>query len=68
MKLSSPAVYGASGSVKVPPETINAEQKQANGKARARYPHSPLGISQANGQAGKAKVRAMTPGTTPAGS
>jgi hypothetical protein len=39
-----------------------------SGKFKARYPHPPLGISQANGQAGKAKVHAMTPGTTPSGS
>jgi hypothetical protein len=62
LKLTSPAVYGASGSVKVPPETINGEQSQAKGKAKARYPHTPLGISQANGQAGKMKRAAYTPG------
>ncbi len=69
MKTQSPAIYGAAGeSVKVPPDTINAEQRQANSKARARYPNAPLSPSQANGQAGKMKVRALTPGTTPEGS
>ncbi len=67
MKLTSPAVYGAMGTVKVPPETINSEMSQANGKAKARYPHAPLGISQKNGQAGKMKGGAYTPGG-PAGS
>jgi hypothetical protein len=66
MKTSNP--YGANYAVKVPPETIQKEMSQASGKAKARYPHTPLGVSQANGQAGKAKVRALTPGTSPAGS
>jgi hypothetical protein len=66
MKTSNP--YGANYTVKVPPETIQAEQRQANGKAKARYPHAPLSPSTSNGQAGKAKNRAMTPGTSPAGS
>ena len=69
MKLKSPAVYGTTGmSVKVPPETISAEQSQASGKARARYPHTPLGVGQKNGEAGKMKRPAMTPGTSPTGS
>lgn len=67
MKLTSPSIYGASGSVKVPPETIQAENKQASGKAKARYPHAPLSPSTSNGQAGKMKTRAYTPGG-PAGS
>lgn len=40
----------------------------AGGKAKARYPHAPLGPGQNNGQAGKAKVHALTPGTSPSGS
>lgn len=40
----------------------------SGGKAKARYPHTPLGIGQSNGQAGKAKVHALTPNTTPTGS
>ena len=60
--------YGANYQVKVPPETIQGEMSQANGKAKARYPDKPLGTSQSNGEAGKAKNRAYTPGTSPAGS
>lgn len=63
-----PAIYGAAMAVKVPPETIQKEMSQASNKARARFPHPPLGPGQKNGQAGKAKVHALTPGTSPAGS
>lgn len=65
MKVTNP--YGANDSFKTPPETVNAEQRQANSKAKARFPHKPMGVSQANGTAGKAKTRAYTPGG-PAGS
>lgn len=66
MKTSNP--YGANYPVKVPPETIQKEMSQASGKAKARYPHSPLGPSMSNGQSGKMKRPAYTPGTTPSGS
>lgn len=66
MKTSNP--YGANDTVKVPPETIQAEMRQAGGKAQARYPSKPLGTSQKNGEMGKCKTRALTPGTTPTGS
>ena len=66
MKTSNP--YGANYQVKVPPETIQKEQSQASGKAKARYPHTPLGPSQKNGEAGKMKRPAYTPGTSPADS
>ena len=66
MKTSNP--YRANYPVKVPPETIQKEMSQASGKARARYPHSPLGPSMSNGQAGKMKRPAYTPGTSPSGS
>ena len=66
MKTSNP--YGANYTVKVPPETIQAETSQAKGKARARYPHTPLQPEQSNGEAGKMKRRALTPGTLPTGS
>lgn len=66
MKTSNP--YGANDTVKVPPETIQGEMKQASGKAKARYPSKPLSTSTKNGEAGKMKTRAMTPGTSPAGS
>jgi hypothetical protein len=61
--------YGANYQVKVPPETIQKEMSQANGKAKARYPDPPLGPYQDNNQSGKmGKQRALTPGTSPAGS
>ena len=66
MKTSNP--YGANYTVKSPPETIHNEQSKAASKAKARYPHPPLGPGQANGQAGKMKRPAMTPGTSPTGS
>jgi len=66
MKTKNP--YGANYQVKVPPETIQAEQAQAAKKASARYPNPPLGPEQTNGQQGKIKIRALTPGTSPAGS
>lgn len=66
MKTSNP--YGANYTVKVPPETIQAETSQAKGKAKARYPHPPLQPDQNNGQQGKMKRPAYTPGTSPAGS
>lgn len=66
MKTSNP--YGADYEVKVPPKTIQDEMAQAGGKAKARYPHKPLGPGQSNGQQGKMKIRALTPGTTPTGS
>ena len=39
----------------------------AGGKAKARYPHAPLGPGQKGGGGG-IKHRAYTPGTTPTGS
>lgn len=66
MKTSNP--YGMNIAVKVPPETVQKEMSQASGKARARYPHTPLGPGQENHESGKMKRPAYTPGTTPAGS
>ena len=67
MKTSNP--YGPGMSVKVPPENINNELSKAGSKAKARYPHTPLGINvSGSGNAGKMKRPAMTPGTTPTGS
>lgn len=66
MKTSNP--YGPGMSVKVPPETISSELSQAGGKAKARYPHKPLGPGQSMGKEGGVKHRAMTPGTSPSGS
>jgi len=66
MKTSNP--YGMSIPVKVPPETIQNEMSKASGKAKARYPHTPLGPDQTNPTQGKMKRPAYTPGTTPSGS
>ena len=68
LKPTHPAVYGPSYAVKVPPDTIQAERSNASSKAKARFPSTPLGVGQSNGQAGKARVHALTPGTSPAGS
>ena len=68
MKTSSP--YGLNAPVKHTPETVTAQVAKADGKAKARYPHTPLGVGQDNSAAGKMQksMRAMTPGTTPTGS
>lgn len=66
MKTSNP--YGPGMTVKVPPETISAELSQAGSKAKARYPHTPLGPGQSMSKGGAVKHRALTPGTTPTGS
>ncbi len=66
MKTSNP--YGMSIPVKVPPETIQKEMSQASGKAKARYPNTPLGTDQTQPTTGKMKRPAYTPGTTPSGS
>lgn len=68
MKTSFPKAYGPGMTTLVPPATITADRSQASGKAKARYPNPPLTPSTSNNQAGKAKVHAMTPGTSPAGS
>lgn len=67
MKTSNP--YGPGMTVKVPPETISSEMSQAGSKAKARYPHKPLGVVPGGGAGGSGSFkRAMTPGTTPTGS
>jgi hypothetical protein len=66
MKTSNP--YGMSIPVKVPPETIQKEMSQASGKAKARYPDTPIPAKQDNPAQGKMGRRAYTPGTTPSGS
>ncbi len=67
MKTSNP--YGPGMAVKVPPETVSSEMSQAGSKAKARYPHKPLGIVPGgSASTGGAFKRAMTPGTTPTGS
>ncbi len=68
MKTSYPAAYGPGMSTLVPPATITTDRSQASGKAKARYPNTPISNKTTNGSAGKAKIRAMTPGTSPTGS
>lgn len=66
-----PAVLKLDGlnGVQIGDEAILAKDRaQANSKHTMRFPHSQLGTSTQNGEAGKAKVHALTPGTTPAGS
>jgi hypothetical protein len=66
MKVSNP--YNSSMSFKGPDEIVSSQNSKAAGKAVARFPHKPLRPSTSNGQAGKMKARAMTPGTSPTGS
>lgn len=67
LKLHNP--YQPTQDVLVPPETIAMERKSAQGKAKATYPHKPLGIGTGDkSNQGKAKVHALTPGTSPTGS
>lgn len=62
MKTKFPAAYGPGYSVLVPPETIQKDQAQAGGKAKARYPHTPLGPGQKQPTTGQMGRRAYTPG------
>jgi hypothetical protein len=67
MKTSNP--YGANYPVKVPPETISAQDKQASGKAKALYKSGTLSADVTNGGGkGPMKTRALTPGSSPTGS
>lgn len=66
MKLSNP--YGMSPPVQTGSSIVDRELSKASGKAKARYPDPPLGISQKNSTSGKMQRPALTPGTTPAGS
>jgi hypothetical protein len=63
VKITAPAVYGANGDVKVPPETIQRETSLAKSKAKARYPNKPLGNQPGGGGSTAGKFRAAyTPG------
>lgn len=66
MKTSNP--YGMDLTVQTGSSIVDRELSKASGKAKARYPDTPLGPSQKNSEAGKMKRPAYTPGTTPAGS
>ena len=67
---SIPSVYkpGKAEETVITPKTIESDRSKASGKAKMNFTHEPLGVSQENGTAGKAKVRALTPGTNPSGS
>lgn len=69
LKTSNPHV--SSDTFKTDPDIISGELSKAGSKAKARYPsgkapNQPGG--GAGGDAGKAKNRAVTPGTSPTGS
>jgi len=66
LKVSNP--YGANDTYRSGSEIVNNEISKASGKAKARFPDTPLMPGQKNGQAGKMKRPAMTPGSTPSGS
>lgn len=67
MKTSNP--YGANYPIKVPPETISAQDRQAASKAKARYPHGEAQpVDNKSMTSGPMKTRALTPGSSPTGS
>lgn len=66
LKVSNP--YGANDTYKTGSEIVTAGLAKASSKAKARFPDTPLMPGQKNGQAGKMKRPAMTPGSTPSGS
>jgi len=66
LKVNNP--YGANDTYRSGSEIVNHEISKSSGKAKARFPDTPLMPSQKNGQAGKMKRPAMTPGSTPSGS
>jgi len=66
MKVSNP--YGCSDTYKSGSAIVDAQNAKASGKAKARFPDPPLMPGQKNGQAGKMKRPALTPGSSPTGS
>jgi hypothetical protein len=66
LKVSNP--YGATDTYKSGSAIVDDQNAKANGKAKARFPDKPLMPGQSNGQAGKMKRPALTPGSSPAGS
>jgi hypothetical protein len=69
MKVNVPAVYKADATIKQTPEIINSDRQKNGDKAKARYPHKPLGNQPGGGGSTSGPFkRAMTPGTTPTGS
>jgi hypothetical protein len=69
MKTNSPAVYKADMTVKQTPDIVGGERAKNGGKAKARYPHKPLGNVPGGSADTKGSFkRAYTPGTSPSGS
>jgi len=69
MKTSFPSVYGKDMPVKETPDIINSDRQKNDGKAKARYPNNPLGNQPGGGGSTSGPFkRALTPGTSPAGS
>lgn len=68
MKIANPYLKSPPP-VKMPPETISSETTKAGGKASARYPDKPITNQPGGGgSTGGPFRRALTPGTSPAGS
>lgn len=69
MQTKAPGVYKANLPIKQTPGIVGAEREANGGKAKARYPHKPLGIVPGGSSDTSGPFRrAMTPGTSPAGS
>lgn len=66
MKVSNP--YGCSDTYKSGSAIVDDQNRRAAGKAKMRFPDKPLGTSTKSGEAGKMKVAALTPGSSPSGS
>jgi hypothetical protein len=66
MKVSNP--YGANDTYKSGSAIVDAQNAKASSKAKARFPDPPLSTSTKNGQSGKMKRPAYTPGSSPSGS
>ena len=66
LKVSNP--YGCSDSYQSGSAIVDSQNSKAGSKAKARFPHKPLMPGQKNGEAGKMKRPALTPGSSPAGS
>jgi hypothetical protein len=66
LKVSNP--YGANDTYKSGSAIVDDQNRRASSKAKARFPDPPLSTSQKNGEQGKMKRPAYTPGSSPAGS
>lgn len=69
MKTNAPAIYKSDLPIKETPAIIGSERSANGGKSKARYPHKPLGpVPGGSASTSGPFKRAMTPGTSPAGS